>query len=179
MACSYALGEDIRWSQIVYMTSLIVVGKIIGKNVSILVIKKWLTDSWAGHLGVIPELEGLTRGWFALNFAQQEHVDWVLARNWTIKQCPVLLKLWTPTFDASYERVDKVSIWVRLPGLPRQYWSEDHFICIGNILGTILEVDLSFKVTKLRRVARILVNINVRKGLYEEIHLSWGYIFFK
>ena len=42
-----------------------------------------------------------------------------------------------------------------------------------------MEVDLSFKVTKLHRVAQILVNINVREGLYEEIHLSWGYTFSK
>ena len=69
-------------------------------------------------------------------------------------------------------------IWVRLLGLPRQYWTEEHFTCIGNILGTFLEVDLSFKITKLRRVAQILVNINVRESLYEEIHLSWGNTFF-
>ena len=161
------------------MASLTMVGNIIGKNVSIPLIEKLINSSWAKHLGVIRELEGLTRGWFALNFTQQEHVNWVLARNWSIDQCLVLLKLWTPNFDASRERVDEVPIWVRLPGLPRQYWSKEHFICIGNILGTFLEVDLSFKVTKLHRVAQILVNINVREGLYEEIHLSWGNTFFK
>ena len=75
------------------MASLTVVGNIIGKNVSIPVIEKWITDSWVGHLGVIPELEVLTRGWFAFNFSLQEHVDWVLARNWTVEQCLVLLKL--------------------------------------------------------------------------------------
>ena len=99
-------------------------------------------------------------------------MNWVLAQNWTIEQCPVLLKSWTPTFDASCKRVDEVSIWVRLLSFPWQYWSEEHFICIGNILGTYLEAYLSYKVTKLRRVARILVNINVWEGLYEEIHLS-------
>ena len=99
-------------------------------------------------------------------------MDWVLARNWTIEQCLVLHKIWSPTFDASCERVDEVPIWVRLPSLSRQYWSKEHFICIGNILGTFLKADLTYKVTKLHRVARILVNINVREGLYEEIHLS-------
>ena len=84
----------------------------------------------------------------------------------------MMLKPWTPNFDASRERVDVVPIWVRLPALPRQYWTEEHLSSIGNILGTFLEADLSFKVMKLRRVARILVNLNVREGLYEEIHLS-------
>ena len=99
------------------MALLTVVGKVIGKNVTIPVIENWIKSSCAEQLGVIPELEGLTRGWFALNFTQQEHVNWVLAWNWTIDQCHVLLKSWTPTFDASHERVDEVLIWVRLPGL--------------------------------------------------------------
>ena len=70
VACSYALGEDIRWTQIVQMDSMTVVGKIIGKNVSIQAIEQWINSSSVEHLGVLPELEGLTRGWFALNFTQ-------------------------------------------------------------------------------------------------------------
>ena len=94
-------------------------------------------------------------------------------------QCLVLLKMWTPTFDGSQEWVDVVPIWVRFPGLPRKYWSEDNFTSISNLLGTFLEADMSFKITKLHRVVRILVNINVREGLFEKIHLSWGNTFFK
>jgi len=37
-----------------------------------------------------------------------------------------------------------------------------------------LEADLSFEEKKQRKVARILVNLNVREGLGEEIDLSWG-----
>ena len=66
-----------------------------------------------------------------------------------MEQYLVLLKMWNPTFDASHERVDVIPIWIRLPSLPRQYWSEEHFISIGNILGTFLEADMSFKVTKI------------------------------
>ena len=68
VACSYVLGEDIRWSQIVQMASLTVVGKMIGKNVSLSVIENWVKTFWAENLGEIPELEGLTRGSFTLNF---------------------------------------------------------------------------------------------------------------
>ena len=50
------------------MASLTVVKKVIGKNVTIPVIENWIKSSWAEQLGVIPKLEGLTRGWFALNF---------------------------------------------------------------------------------------------------------------
>ena len=66
-----------------------------------------------------------------------------------------------------------VPIWIKLPGLPRQYWTEEHFINIGNILGTFREADLSITIMKVCRVTRILVNINIREGLGEDIQLSW------
>jgi len=50
----------------------------------------------------------------------------------------------------------------------------DYFKAIGNFLGEFLETDLSFEETKQRKVTRILVNLNVREGLGEEIDLSWG-----
>jgi hypothetical protein len=37
-----------------------------------------------------------------------------------------------------------------------------------------MEVDLSFIETRHRQVARIVVNINVREGLAEDINLVWG-----
>ena len=136
VACAYALGEDIRWTQILQMVSFTMVGKKnFKKNCSMIVIENWIKNSWAEELGEVPELEGLTQGWFALNFSQLAHVNWVLARNWSLEQCPVLLKMWTPTFDTSCEWVDVFPIWVRLSSLPRQYWLEDHFISIGNIWG--------------------------------------------
>ena len=49
-----------------------------------------------------------------------------------------------------------------------------HFRRIGDILGTFLEADLSFVETKEKKVARILVNINLREGLAESINLDWG-----
>ena len=71
----------------------------------------------------------------------------------------VLLKKWHPLFDASRERVDVVPTWVRLPSLPLSFWFEEYFEHIGNLLGSFLEADYSFKVTNLKRVAWILVNI--------------------
>jgi hypothetical protein len=68
----------------------------------------------------------------------------------------------------------KSLVWVRLPALPLQFWTLDYFKAIGNFLGEFLEADLSFEETKQRKVARILVNLNVREGLGEEIDLSWG-----
>jgi hypothetical protein len=50
----------------------------------------------------------------------------------------------------------------------------EHFKAIENFLGDFLDADLTFEETKQRKVARILVNLNVREGLGEEVDLRWG-----
>jgi len=77
-------------------------------------------------------------------------------------------------FDASRERVDIIPIWVRLPGLPHHYWEEKFFKRIGNMIGEFLEADKSYLDTRQRKMARILVNINVREGLGEEVDIVLG-----
>ena len=57
----------------------------------------------------------------------------------------VLLKKWHPLFDASRERVDVVPTWVKLLSLSLPFWTEEHFMHIGNLLGSFLEADYSEK----------------------------------
>ena len=114
----------------------------------------------------------LSRGWFAINLAKEEDLRWIQNKSWHIDHSPVLLKPWHPLFDASKERVDVIPIWVRLLALPLRFWDLYHFRRIGDILGTFLEVDLSYLETNEKKVARILVNINLREGLAEYINLD-------
>ena len=37
-----------------------------------------------------------------------------------------------------------------------------------------MDADMTYEETKQRKVARILVNLNVREGLGEEMDLTWG-----
>jgi hypothetical protein len=62
---------------------------------------------------------------------------------------------------------------VRLSGLPTELWTKEGFRLLGNTMGTFLGIDMSFLETKKMSVARILVFLNIRKGLAEEINLTW------
>jgi hypothetical protein len=87
-------------------------------------------------------------------------------------EMPIVLKRWTPTFDAKKERVDEEPIWVRLSGLPMQFWNSARFVVIGNMLGSYIEADMSFEDTGLMSVARILVRLNLRPGLLQELTIE-------
>ena len=171
---NYAVGEDLVWDNILKMSKCSLVGRVLGRNFSDKTIQAWATVSWGKHFGYVPEVELLNRGWFAINMQTEEDAGWLLSKCWHIDHSPVLMKPWNPLFDASKERVDIIPVWVKLPALPLHFWDIYHFRRIGDILGQFLEADLSFLETKVKRVARILVNLNIREGLAESIILEWG-----
>jgi hypothetical protein len=67
--------------------------------------------------------------------------------------------------------MDVASIWVRLPGLPAEFWIKESLSDLGNAMGTFLDADMSFLTTGELTVARILVSFDIRGGLAEELEL--------
>jgi len=171
---TYAVGEDVEWDSILQMTKLTLVGKVIGRFFARKTVVSWVDRLWKVEIGYSPVVDLLTRGWFAVTFTKEEDLEKILNKSWSLDHSPVLLKKWHPMFDASIERVDLIPIWVRMPALPLQYWNELQLRGIGNMLGTVLDVDLSFLKTHMKQVARVLVSINIREGLAETINLKWG-----
>jgi len=171
---NYAIGEDVELGSVIQMCKLTLVGRVLGHNFSRRTVVDWVEEKWKPLIGTVPVVEILNRGWFAFNFKGEEELLRILNANWHLNRVPVLMKRWHPLFDASRERVEESPIWVRLPALPLHYWDPFHFRNIGNILGTFLEADLSYLETHDKRVARILVSINLREGLAEQIKLTRG-----
>ena len=62
-------------------------------------------------------------------------------------------------------------VWVNLLELPRKLWTLDIFCTIGNKLGEYFEANMSFKTTRLRKVARILVKFDPCEDKFEYINL--------
>lgn len=174
VAYNYVLGEDIGWERVLQMADHTLVGRAMGRHFALKMVVEWARENWKEHVGYVPEVVMLTRGWCTFHFLKPEHGEWVMNRSWALDHTPLLLKHWHPLFDVSRERVDIVQLWVKLHGLPLHYWKEEHLREIGNILGSFIEVDMSFEKTKHQQVARILVNINIREGLAEELNLCWG-----
>ena len=171
---NYVVGEDLAWESVLNMAKCTLVGRVLGRNFTKKTVQDWATASWGTQLGYAPVVDMLNRGWFAVNLEKAGDLSWIQNKCWHIDHSPVLLKPWSPLFDAIKERVDIVPVWVRLPALPLHFWDLYHFRRIGDMLGTFLEVDLSFLETREKKVARILVNINLREGLAESINLEWG-----
>ena len=89
---------------------------------------------------------------------------------------PLMAKPWHMDFDSLSESFNKVPIWVRLPYLPMHLWIDSVLETIGESLGDFLHVDSATFDVLHSTCARILVEMDVSKGLLEKICLAspWG-----
>ena len=111
---------------------------------------------------------------FLFKFEILEDANRVLKKPWSIDSTPLLLKKWSPLFDASKERMNVLLIWVRMPRIPIDFWIELRFRELWNAMGTFMDADMSFCITGQMLVARILVSLDIRVGLAKEMELIWG-----
>lgn len=138
-----------------------------------MLLKKWVTEIWGQVLENLSTIVTMTRGWFALRFNRPKHASWILTKYWHIEMVPFMLKIWSPLFDPEREQLGVRPIWVRIPRLPLQFWTEDVLKCIGNYLGVILAYDKSFFESGKMDFAHILVHIDTKEGLVEILKLQW------
>ena len=75
-------------------------------------------------------------------------------------------------FDAKREPQNLQHIWVILPRLPMMFWQEQVLKAIGDKLGNFISMEENWDTKVDRRCAKILVELDLRDGLYEEIKLE-------
>jgi len=147
------------------------VGRVQGWKYSTPRLTQWIREIWGGILESLLEVDLLRRGWFSLTFNMPAQTDWVLKQYWHIEMNPVLLKHWTPLFDPIKENAGVGPIWMRLPGLPVQFWNETAFRNIGEDFGHYLDHDRSYLVMRNKMMARILIFLDTRDGLHDNYNM--------
>jgi len=172
------LGMEVSIEETLAVADCTLVGRARGKKYSSEFLQVWGETCFVSARPIQFEAQVLGKGWFKLSFADKDSAEWVFQRNWHIGNIPILLKKWTPMFDAFKERADEFPVWIRAPGLPSFLWTEEVFKSIGNRLGVYLEADMTFLETKDRTMARILALLLPSRGLAQKINLQYkDYVF--
>eukprot|EP01018_Ginkgo_biloba_P002298 Gb_28324 [translate_table: standard] len=113
---SLVVREDIRFDQIGLLEGKTLVGKFLGRWVSLSTLRDWMRDwikmEWAPLLGYGPIFHLLAKGWIGLIF-----------------------------------RDEGTSVWVKLPSLSMELWSDCSFRSIGETLGKFILSDDSYKIS--------------------------------
>jgi hypothetical protein len=64
-------------------------------------------------------------------------------------------------------------IWICLPRLPVELWNKDVLNTLGDGIGKFLSMEANFHSKVDKKVIKILVEIDLHKGLLEEIEKLW------
>ncbi|XP_048493246.1 uncharacterized protein LOC125493772 [Beta vulgaris subsp. vulgaris] len=89
--------------------------------------------------------------------------------SWFILNPYLMLTRWKPNFLASTNALPNMSIWIRLPELPIEYYEKDDLFAIAKKVGKPITVDYSTnKITK-GRFARICIKLSLINPLVTKV----------
>ncbi|XP_057452101.1 uncharacterized protein LOC130743900 [Lotus japonicus] len=77
----------------------------------------------------------------------------------------LMVQRWRPMFKAHDNEVKKIAVWIRLPNLPVELYTEKFLWRLGSNLGTMLKIDMDTSVHSRSRFARICVEIDLSQQL--------------
>jgi hypothetical protein len=84
-----------------------------------------------------------------------------------------MLKHWRINFDPLQDYFRLRHLWVLLPGLPLHLWNQKALEAIANTLGHYICVDHLSLTTSVKKVARVMVEIDIHDGLLECLDIDW------
>ena len=113
----------------------------------------------------------LSNGWIVFVFLKADHASVILNSTWRVGLESLVLGRWHAHFDPLKERVTKRHLWVLLPSLPFPLWHKSILEGIANTVGCFVVVDEHFHLSFDKRLARVLVEMDVSHGLSTEVEI--------
>ena len=90
---------------------------------------------------------------------------------WRIQEGSRVLSRWHAHFDPLRERIKKRHLWVLLPSVPFPLWRCSLLEGIANTIGQFVAVEEDFMLTYDKRMAKILVEMDIFEGLLAEVEI--------
>ena len=88
---------------------------------------------------------------------------------------PFMVKPSKVKMSLEKEALSTIPIWVHLPALQMEYWGERCLRKITGLLGNVLKIDNATKNKDGLMYARVLVEMEIRKGLTDEVFFTNEY----
>lgn len=141
-----------------WKNSLII--RLMGGTMGFMQLNRRIQTLW-GHSGQV-NLSFLGNGYMLATFRSKEDYFHALEGGpWLIQNHYLTVQTWKPNFNLWNEKITKLAIWVRLPGLPVDYYDKKNFFNLGNKIGTTLKVDEMTQLRARTMYARMCVEIDL------------------
>lgn len=163
----HIVSDDIQ-EEVEYWSSAVVC-YVLGANPPFKVMDGFFRRIW-GKLG-IEKTAMVGKGMFIVRFATVEACLKVTTDGFQFfDQKPVITRMWDADMPLDKECIQKVPIWIKLPGLALKYWGEKSLYKIVGLVGDALQMDKATKMKDRLQYARVMVEIQLQQDLPEVIY---------
>jgi hypothetical protein len=169
-----SMGADIGLDCLEKLASKALVGRFEYASPNRKEIVEWIDKTWKPILGYCPRFFTLLRGWICIQFLSVSDSQKMLDSTWLFGRGSIVLKRWHCEFHPDREPIKIRHLWLKLPGLPLQFWSREALEAIANTVGRFITVDEDNFFSLERKIAKVLIEINIEDGLPAEIRINWG-----
>ncbi|XP_061362094.1 uncharacterized protein LOC133305866 [Gastrolobium bilobum] len=149
-----------------------VIVKLLGKKVGVRFLLNRLLRMW--NISGTYEFIDLENYYFLFRFSNKNDYSHVLEDGpWIIADHYMVVQRWRPFFNPYDDEIRKLAVWIRIPGLPIEFYTSHHLWNIGSIFGLTLKIDRNSirkrdsgegDITERAKFARICVEVDLRKG---------------
>ncbi|KAK9175423.1 hypothetical protein WN944_027430 [Citrus x changshan-huyou] len=148
-----------------------VVVKLLGRMIGYKALCSRLETLW-------PNIEGysvidLDNGYFLVKLRKECDADFVLTEGpWLVAGHYLTVQPWSPHFDSSNEKIDKITAWIRLPGMPLHYYHKKIIRMLGHVIGKVIKIDYNTELATRGKFARIAVEVSLGSPLISQFLLD-------
>nr|XP_023893045.1 uncharacterized protein LOC112005023 [Quercus suber]POF21440.1 uncharacterized protein CFP56_18483 [Quercus suber] len=145
--------------------------KVYGRSIGFNYIQTRLLALWkpAGRLDCVD----LGYGYFLTRLSLKEDFEAVLQKGpWFIGENFLSIRPWVPDFKPELANVSSIAVWIRLNGLPIEYYNAEALYLIKKAIGNVLRVDTHTASEAKGRFARLCIQVDVTKPLVTALKIG-------
>ncbi|XP_058758009.1 uncharacterized protein LOC131631237 [Vicia villosa] len=148
-----------------------VIVKLLGRKIGYKALENRLQQMWV-RKGIIRIID-LGHDYYLVCFTHEEDKNAAMADGpWFIYDHYLTVKEWTPDFHPENDSIVNVAVWIRISGLPVEYYDLKVLQVIGNLVGRTVKVDKNTLQSERGKYARICVEVDISKPLLAMFELK-------
>jgi hypothetical protein len=145
--------------------------KLMGRRIGYKALETRLKQIWV-RKGVISIID-LGYEYFLVYFTNEEDYTKALEDGpWLIYDHYLITREWTPNFHPNNATIERAAVWVRISGLPIEYYDAKILHYIGNRIGQMVKVDRNTLLQERGKYARVCVEVDLNKPLLAMFELK-------
>ncbi|PNX84577.1 hypothetical protein L195_g040639, partial [Trifolium pratense] len=141
-----------------------VIVKLLGRRIGYKALETRLKQMWV-RKGVINIID-LSNDYYLVTFSHEDDQYAALMDGpWFIYDHYLTVKEWSPNFHPASDTIEKVAVWVRISGLPIEYYDAKVLHFIGDRIGKTVRVDKNTLTQERGKYARLCVEVDLTNAL--------------